>query len=241
MGYSKKQNPQLTRVLMMYLYPGDQPLPLFRICEIRDDFRIILCVHPVSGEIPLAFTSREETGIYTPFIGMIHDFFDYVPLMRMIRLDKVSFHEQAKHQYRPLIYNNRQYFEISFFEHWNETNAFEIISRSAFRQVKLGEKIVNTCAAVMGPDSEGRLLIKKGDEKHAYKLHGKNFSYLEGYRSYINPEFELFIILNSVNRVTEQGFEYLQFIMSIKYDPFTSDRQQQTLWTWHNILEDIGK
>jgi len=220
---------------------GDQPLPIFRLCETRDDFRIILCVHPVSGEFQLAFTSREEAGIYTPFIGMIHDFFDYIPLMRMIRLDKVSFHEQAKHQYHPLIYNNRQFFEISFFEHWNETNAFEIISRSALRQVKLGEKIVNTCAAAMGPDSEGRLLIEKGYEKHAYKLHGKSFSYLEGYRSYINPEFDLFISLNSVDRVTEQGYEYLQFIMAITYDPFTSDRQQQTLWTWHNILEEIGK
>ena len=214
---------------------------LLRFCEIRNDVRVIALIHPIDLHPEISYSSLEELGLTTPFMSLMHTWFQTDIMRRLAQRSDYSFSEEVRFPKSPTNQNNEQVFKlIAFGFLWEETDLKEVVKKGARRQLKFYRNYFLQLAAIFGRDFYGNLDLKV-DEKVTIDFLGESIRYVLFKRTYSTPEFDLFVSFSPIIATDVNDQEYIDFEMFIHYRPVIQDRSTETKWTWHHVLEDLDK
>lgn len=214
---------------------------VLRITEERNDLRIVVIINPFDLHPEISFTALEKKGIVTPMMSLIYDWFRLSNLMKLINKVDISFDEETRYKRFPTVSNNEQHFSIcSTPTDVNGLNRDEIIIKGSKRQMKFYKNYFKELLELYPTDALGKADFEE-DEFHPLDLFGDNLKCIQGYRIYYKPEFDLIIHLYPAVRKDDNGVEFLKFYFNIKYRPHIKSRKDKLPWTWHHVLEDLGK
>ena len=217
------------------------PLPVIRLIEERNYFRIILLYNPIDDSIQLAFCSLEDVGMNTCFMDIIYSLFKYQNLFRLDQTFSLDFGEETKYPMSPKNKNNRQVFNFSFTDSSFEEDEKKVIKRAAGRQRKHVKNIVELLCLFMNSDLYGKRSIEKTNETITIDLKADNLVYFFGRRIYSHPEFDLIINFNPDIQKVGKNLNILDFEARMKYFPVIKDKSEPKSWTWHHVFEQVGK
>lgn len=232
---NKKNFPEVDKI------NSNNPLPVIRFIEERNDFRIILLYTPINDSMQLSFCSLEEVGMNTCFMDIIYSLFKYQNLFRLDQTFSLDFSEETKYPMRPQNKNNRQVFNFSFNDSWYEEDVKKVIKRGAGRQRKYIKKIINLLGLFMQSDLYGKGVIENANDVITIDLKVDNLTYYFGRRIYSHPEFDVIINFNPDIQKVGKNLNILDFDACMKYFPVIKDKSEPKSWTWHHVFEQVGK
>jgi hypothetical protein len=214
---------------------------VLRITEIRNDLRVLVFINPYDLHPEISFTSLEETGIVTPVMIMIYQWFNYKNLLSIDRRFTFSFHEEARYNSFPMVSNNEQRFKINVSPfNIDGKSLVDIVMKGSRRQLSLYKTYFKQVLDFYPEDLFGKGEFE-GEEAVAVDFFDKKLRYMNGRRVYIKPEFDFFIGYHATMEKDENGMEYPEFHFQMQYRPFIKSREEAFNWTWHHVEEDLGK
>jgi hypothetical protein len=214
---------------------------LLRFCEIKEDVRVIALIHPLDLHPELSYSSKEELGLATPFISLMYTWFNDGLMRRLAQRIDYTFSEEVRFPKGPTNQNNEQIFSLKAFGYlWEETDLKEVVKKGARRQGKFYRNYFLQLIALFGRDFYGRIDATVEEQKSVDFL-GEPIKYMLFKRTFSTPEFDLFVSFHPIITTDSNDQEFLDFEMFMHYRPVIQDRSQKTAWTWHHVLESLGK
>ena len=223
----------------------ENPLPVFRLVEVRKEFRIILWVSPLDFDVKLCFTGLEEertTNIFTNYFEWY--FWPYTKYDRFVRKHIVDFSEKQGYKQFPLASYNTQVFSMKFNCFNYEDSALNVLADSGKSQMKFLNKMLREVFIFLGKDVFGQGLINKEKELEFYDVDNsvipgatKGIGQFLGRRIYSTPEYDA--ILDFLPEVLK-GEDFITRF-SITVHPWVSKERPDIGWYTHPIIYDIEK
>ncbi|HHZ65868.1 MAG TPA: hypothetical protein EYN51_10325 [Flavobacteriales bacterium] len=228
---------------------SENPVPVFRLEEIRNDLRIILWVNPLDFDVKLCFTHLDSLGIksFIPeyYNTEFHWFDLYHELSARHHLD---FREKWGFPQSPLALNNTQMFSIAFDCIDVEGVPLDLWAESGASQIAFLDKLLETCFLSIGRDIYQCGYIKADETEETPVLEGipeniqsRPIRQYIGKRVFSTPEYDIILHFIPVDLEDDHGQGFVAAAASLTCHPFTTEPRPDLAWYYHPIVYDAGK
>lgn len=219
-------------------------VPPYRIEEIREDFRVILCISGIDLDIKLSFSPLSDEGINNPITRYYHNKYDYknFTFQRFASIHDVLILEEIGHQMIPLALNNRQFFQIKCNMFTDDDNIIVKVTRSANSLKAQITPIINLMDICFGEDAYGRSYYSKEDQMELKNLPNNGQLILPcGERIYSGPEYDILLTFQPILEKDSEENEALISVLKIHVWPFENKPIEKKGVYQHQLMYDWFK